>query len=664
MSAGTYSQNFNSLAISGTANPWTDNSTLPGWYASKTIGGTTVTTYRGDDGSSTAGAIYSFGTSGSTERALGSIASGTPGNFAYGIRFTNDTGAMQTNFLVSYTGEQWRNGGAASASVLAFSYRISNTAITNSDASNASTWTGFSALNFTTPTFSATSGALDGNAAANRQVFTNIVLTGATVLPGQEIFLRWFDTDDSGFDHGVALDNLTIALQSVTNSPPTNSPPVITTQPQSQIATQGDTVTFTVSVTGYPPPWYQWKFNTTNLVNETNASLALYFVTTNHAGDYSVTITNIFGSTNSAPATLTVNPLPPATVAFSLITYNTAGFGTSDRSTNAPQVQAIGRQLIYLKPDIVTFQEVTYTNTFEMVNWVIAYLPGYYLATNSATDGILRSAIASRFPITRSTSWLPHADLNPFGYTNSNFTRDLFEAQISVPGFPQPLHVFTVHLKSGQATDESNKRSAEAGAISNFFVNGFLTTNSLHPYVLTGDMNEDIARPPSSNPLSMQKLLSAPVGLQLTTPLNPVTHSELTHNIQSGLVKRYDYILPNALLLANVATSQVFRTDMLNPLPPNLNANDDFVASDHLPVLMVFNNPYSKPFQLTSITRSNPAVTLKWESVIGQPYRVEASTNLTAWSTLSSNVVATGTNYTFSTNLNDDARFFRVNRVP
>ena len=81
-------------------------------------------------------------------------------------------------------------------------------------------------------------------------------------------------------------------------------------------------------------------------------------------------------------------------------------------------------------------------------------------------------------------------------------------------------------------------------------------------------------------------------------------------------------------------------------------------------VRMAFNNPYTKPFQLTSITRSNPAVTLKWESVIGQPYRVEASTNLTTWSTLSGDLVATGTNYTFNTNLSDPARFFRVNRVP
>ena len=57
-------------------------------------------------------------------------------------------------------------------------------------------------------------------------------------------------------------------------------------------------------------------------------------------------------------------------------------------------------------------------------------------------------------------------------------------------------------------------------------------------------------------------------------------------------------------------------------------------------------------------------MTLKWESVPGQPYRVESSTNLSEWSTLANNLVATGANYTFATNLNDVARYFRIYRLP
>ena len=191
----------------------------------------------------------------------------------------------------------------------------------------------------------------------------------------------------------------------------------------------------------------------------------------------------------------------------------------------------------------------------------------------------------------------------------------------------------------------------------------FLTTNSLHTYVLTGDMNEDIARPPSSNPQSIQKLISTPTGLRLTTPLNPFTGSDMTFSIQAAnLTKRYDYILPGGLLFSNIASSQVFRTDLLPSPPPPLLGTDDETASDHLPVLMVFNNPYDNPFRLLAVARSNAVVTLQWESVPGQPYRIYAATNLTTWSVLASNLTATSNTYTFSTNLNDATRFFRVYR--
>src|ERR1035437_3082707 len=159
MSGGAYSQNFDSLASSGSPS-WTDNVTLSGWYISKaggTSGNGPVTSYTAGTGSSGTGAIYSFGATSSSERALGSVASGTPGNFAYGVRFINDTALTATNITISYTGEQWRNGGNTNAQKLAFSYLVSSSPITNSDALNANSWTAFTGLDFTTPTVGATS---------------------------------------------------------------------------------------------------------------------------------------------------------------------------------------------------------------------------------------------------------------------------------------------------------------------------------------------------------------------------------------------------------------------------------------------------------------------------------------------------------------------------
>ncbi|MDB6018553.1 MAG: C-terminal target protein [Pedosphaera sp.] len=212
-SSGTYNQNFNSLSGAGPANVWTDNSTLLGWYASQSVG-TFPGTYRGTNGNSATAALYSYGTTGSSERALGSLSSGTPGNIAYGARFQNDTGLTLGSFHVSYTGEQWRNGGNTSAQPLTFSYQVSNGPLTSSDAAGAQSWTTFAALTFTSPTVGATAGQLDGNNSLNESLISADI-TDLTIGPGQELFIRWFDLNDAGNDHGLAVDDLAVTFSPV-----------------------------------------------------------------------------------------------------------------------------------------------------------------------------------------------------------------------------------------------------------------------------------------------------------------------------------------------------------------------------------------------------------------------------------------------------------------
>ena len=70
-------------------------------------------------------------------------------------------------------------------------------------------------------------------------------------------------------------------------------------------------VTFSVTATGTAPLAYQWQFNGNALQGGTNSALALSSVTTNHAGDYRVVITNAAGAVTSSIAALTVNRLVP-----------------------------------------------------------------------------------------------------------------------------------------------------------------------------------------------------------------------------------------------------------------------------------------------------------------------------------------------------------------
>jgi hypothetical protein len=89
-----------------------------------------------------------------------------------------------------------------------------------------------------------------------------------------------------------------------------NTPPSITTQPQSLTVNAGDPATFSVGLGGSPPFLYQWYFNTEVLPGQTNATLTLDNVQGSAAGNYNVSVSNAVGSLISATATLTV-VLPP-----------------------------------------------------------------------------------------------------------------------------------------------------------------------------------------------------------------------------------------------------------------------------------------------------------------------------------------------------------------
>jgi hypothetical protein len=207
-------QNFDALSSVVAANvTWTDDSTLVGWYSTRT-------TYNVATGSSNTGALYSFGVAGVnpvTDRALGGVGSGGTGTFYFALKLTNNTGSSISSVDISYNGEQWRDGGAAVpvAQTMAFQYQVAN-AGTITDADTPSTgWTTFPTLSFTSPTFTNTGAGvlLDGNAAANRTAKSATITFGTPVAVGQEIWIRWEDLNDGGNDHGLAVDDLSITPQ-------------------------------------------------------------------------------------------------------------------------------------------------------------------------------------------------------------------------------------------------------------------------------------------------------------------------------------------------------------------------------------------------------------------------------------------------------------------
>lgn len=208
--AFSYSETFDTLSTSTTASPWVNDSTVVGWSL---INGAVaaVPTILGGTGSANTGSFYSFGATGSTERALGSTASGgayfgspLAGAVAgwIALSLNNASGGTLDSFTVAFNGEQWRNGGNTSVQSLVLEYGFGGSF------GAVAGWTPIATFN--SPVVGSTAAALDGNAAGL------VSGLGATVAApwaaGNTLWLRWSDLNEVGNDHGLAIDNVNVSV--------------------------------------------------------------------------------------------------------------------------------------------------------------------------------------------------------------------------------------------------------------------------------------------------------------------------------------------------------------------------------------------------------------------------------------------------------------------
>ena len=204
-----YTQDF--ISLSNTAGSTTNVLTVQGWGLTETGGGARDNEqYAVDNGASATGDTYSYGAGATSDRALGSLRSGTLIS-VFGASFINNTGATITSLDISYFGEEWRLGTAARTDQLDFQYSLNATDLVTG------TWTDFDGLDFLTPNI-ATAGAKDGNIAANRTL-KSASITGLTIANGATFLIRWNDADATGADDGLAVDDFVITPQALAVGP-------------------------------------------------------------------------------------------------------------------------------------------------------------------------------------------------------------------------------------------------------------------------------------------------------------------------------------------------------------------------------------------------------------------------------------------------------------
>ena len=86
-----------------------------------------VSRFGATDGDQTTGGQISFGLPGSSNRALGLLATSSTGGTAFGVRFINGTGITLTRMNLQFTGEVWRQSNLPKT--LQFYYFIDPTGI-------------------------------------------------------------------------------------------------------------------------------------------------------------------------------------------------------------------------------------------------------------------------------------------------------------------------------------------------------------------------------------------------------------------------------------------------------------------------------------------------------------------------------------------------------
>jgi hypothetical protein len=169
-------------------------------------------------------------------------------------------------------------------------------------------------------------GVFDGT---NVTFYLNGVPSGVAAAPGQilpsgnHLQLGHDPSNPSRYFNGL-IDEASVyrialsasQVQAIYNSGsagkcPSSLPPSVLANPQSQTVTVGANVSFSALAAGTPPLNYQWQLNGSSLPGATSTTLALTNVQPAQAGTYAVRVTNLYGSTISSNALLTVVAVPP-----------------------------------------------------------------------------------------------------------------------------------------------------------------------------------------------------------------------------------------------------------------------------------------------------------------------------------------------------------------
>ncbi|MBR2647305.1 MAG: T9SS type A sorting domain-containing protein [Sediminibacterium sp.] len=246
----TYAQNFDGLPASGSfsllgkgphylSHTPINAINTNGWQFLAYAGSTGNAFFAPSTGSATGQGVYSLGTAGSSDRALGSLASGS-GVYSFGIVLTNNTGSNINQITIAFSAEQWRKGGSTNKNFWKCFYKTGNITSIEQTNKTESPSLGFSSIQNT-----AGSATLNGNLPENKQAISGTI-SGIDWKPGEQFLVIWEDADEVGSDDIMAIDDFSLKGSLVQNSTNTVQQIIsIATNP-----TNADTIQYHISLSG------------------------------------------------------------------------------------------------------------------------------------------------------------------------------------------------------------------------------------------------------------------------------------------------------------------------------------------------------------------------------------------------------------------------------
>jgi pectin methylesterase-like acyl-CoA thioesterase len=257
---------------------------------------------------------------------------------------------------------------------------------------------------------------------------------------------------------------------------PTDPRPVITNQPTSFSGLVGSNVTFTVGATGLPVLSYQWRRDGTNISDGGNVSgtttdtLAITGAQPSDNGNYTVVITNPYGSTTSAVAILDIGTGAPkisGPANQAVLEGNTVVFSSAVSGVPTPAIQWYKNASVLSGETSATLTIVNVQYPADQATYSIVATNANGQATNSATLTVLVPPAISTEPTSQTV-----AQGSPTALT------------VAATGNPAPTYQWsrnntTIPNATNATLSFASAQPADAGGYAVFISNAGGSTNSV-----------------------------------------------------------------------------------------------------------------------------------------------------------------------------------------